>query len=78
VNHKKVLRIMRERSLLCGVKNSCKRTTNSQHPYPRNPNLVKGSTQSSLNEVWVAEITYIRIAILFVYLVVTLDSFSPF
>jgi transposase InsO family protein len=76
VNHKKVLRIMRESSLLCAVKHSYKRTTNSQHPYPRYPNLIKGLDTSSLNEVWIADITYIRIATSFVYLAVILDSFS--
>ena len=76
VNHKKVLRIMRESSLLCAVMRSYKSTTNSQHPYPRYPNLVKGLIPLSLNEVWIADITYIRIATSFVYLSVILDSFS--
>jgi transposase InsO family protein len=76
VNHKKVLRIMRESSLLCAVRRSYKRTTNSQHPYPRYPNLIKGLIPSSLNEVWIADITYIRIATSFVYLSVILDSIS--
>ncbi len=76
MNHKKVLRIMRESSLLCAVKRSYKRTTNSQHPYPRYPNLVKNLVVSALNQVWVADITYIRILTTFVYLAVILDSFS--
>ncbi len=76
VNHKKVLRIMRESSLLCAVKRSYKRTTNSQHPYPRYPNLVKNLIVTALNQVWVADITYIRILTTFVYLAVILDSFS--
>ena len=76
VNHKKVLKTMRESSLLCAVKRSYKRTTNSQHPYPRYPNLIKELMPLSLNEVWVADITYIRIATSFVYLAVILDSFS--
>ena len=76
VNHKKVLRIMRESSLLCAVKRSYKRTTNSQHPYPRYPNLIKNMAVSSINHVWVADISYIRIATSFVYLAVILDSFS--
>lgn len=76
VNHKKVLRIMRESSLLCAVKRSYKRTTNSQHPYPRYPNLVKNLVVTALNRVWVADITYIRILTTFVYLAVILDSFS--
>jgi putative transposase len=76
VNHKRVLRIMRESSLLCAVKRSYKRTTNSQHPYPRYPNLVKNLVVTALNQVWVADITYIRILTTFVYLAVILDSFS--
>ena len=76
VNHKKVLRIMRESSLLCAVKHSYKRTTNSQHPYPRYPNLVKDTIVTGINQVWVADITYIRIATSFVYLAVILDSYS--
>ena len=58
INHKKVLRIMRESSLLCAVKRSYKRTTNSQHPYPRYPNLIKDRVVSGINKVWVADITY--------------------
>lgn len=76
VNHKKVLRIMRESSLLCAVKRSYRRTTNSQHPYPRYPNLIKNRVVSSINQVWIADITYIRFATSFVYLAVILDSFS--
>jgi len=76
INHKKVLRIMRLSSLLCVVKRSYKRTTNSDHPYPRFPNLVKGLAISSLNQLWVADITYIRILTAFVYLAVILDAFS--
>lgn len=76
VNHKRVLRIMRQSSLLCVVKRAYKRTTNSDHSYPRFPNLVKGLAISSLNQLWVADITYIRILTTFVYLAVILDAFS--
>jgi putative transposase len=76
VNHKKVLRIMRESSLLCAVKHSYKRTTNPQHPYPRYPNLLRDTIVTAINQVWVADITYIRIATSFVYLAVILDSYS--
>ena len=68
--------MMRESSLLCAVKRSYKKTMNSQHPYPRYPNLIKNRAVSAINEVWVADITYIRIATSFVYLAVILDSFS--
>ncbi len=77
INHKKVLRIMRESSLLCAVKKrKWINTTDSNHPYPRYPNLVKELDISSLNQVWVADITYIRILTTFVYLAVILDGFS--
>jgi putative transposase len=67
---------MRESSLLCAVKRSYKRAMNSQHPYPRYPNLVKNTIVTGINQVWVADITYIRIATSFVYLAVILDSYS--
>ena len=67
---------MRESSLLCAVKRSYKKTTNSQHPYPRYPNLVKDTIVTGANQVWVADINYIRIATSFVYLAVILDSYS--
>lgn len=77
INHKKILRIMRESSLLCVVKKrKWINTTDSGHLYPRYPNLIKDLTISSLNQVWVADITYIRILTTFVYLAVILDSFS--
>ncbi len=77
INRKKVLRIMRESSLLCVVKkHKWIKTTDSNHSYPRYPNLVKGLSINALNQVWVADITYIRILTSFVYLAVILDSFS--
>ena len=76
VNHKRVLRIMRQDSLLCVVKHKWIRTTNSNHPYLRFPNLVKDLAISSLNQVWFADITYIRIETSFVYLAVILDGLS--
>lgn len=77
INRKKVLRIMRESSLLCVVKrNKWIKTTDSSHTYPRYPNLIKGLVIRSLNQAWVADITYIRILTTFVYLAVVLDSFS--
>ncbi len=42
VNHKKVLKIMRESDLLCRVKRKRVKTTNSRHRFPRYPNLIKG------------------------------------
>jgi putative transposase len=76
INHKKVLRIMRESDLLCRLKRKKVKTTNSQHGFPRNPNLIKGKAISHLNQVWLADITYIRIRTGFVYLAAILDAYS--
>jgi putative transposase len=76
VNHKKVLRLMRESDLLCRVKRKRVKTTNSRHRFPRYPNLVKGVAIRCLNQVWLADITYIRIRTGFVYLAAILDAFS--
>jgi putative transposase len=76
VNHKKVLRLMRESDLLCRVKRKWTKTTDSKHGFPRYPNLVKGIHISRLNQVWLSDITYIRIRTSFVYLGAILDAFS--
>jgi putative transposase len=76
VNHKKVLRLMKESDLLCRVKRRWVKTTDSRHRFPRYPNLIKGMIVSRLNQVWLADITYIRIRTGFVYLAVILDAFS--
>lgn len=76
VNHKKVLRIMRENSLLCYVKRKWIKTTDSRHPFRRYPNLIKDRITRRPNQIWVADITYIRISTAFVYLAVILDAFS--
>ncbi len=76
VNHKRVLRLMRESDLLCRVKRRRVKTTDSRHPFQRYPNLIKGLIVSRLNEVWLADITCIRIRNGFVYLAAILDAFS--
>ena len=76
VNHKKVLRLMRESDLLCQVRRRWVKTTDSRHRFPRYPNLIKGMLIDRLNQVWVADITYIRIRTGFVYLAAILDAFS--
>jgi hypothetical protein len=60
VNHKRVLRIMREESLLCHLKRHFVHTTDSHHPYPVYPNLVPGRTPEAPDVIWVADLTYIR------------------
>ena len=76
VNHKKVLRLMRESDLLCHVKRKWVKTTDSHHHFPRYPNLIKGLIINRLNQVWISDITYIRIRTGFVYLAAILDAYS--
>ena len=76
INHKKVLRLMRESDLLCRVKRKWVKTTDSRHRFPRYPNLIEGMAISCLNQVWLADMTYIRIKTGFVYLAAILDGYS--
>lgn len=76
VNHKRVLRVMREASLLCRKKRRFVPTTDSQHPYQVYPNLVKGLEITAPDTLWVADITYIRLPTTFAYLAAILDAYS--
>jgi putative transposase len=76
VNHKRVLRIMRESDLLCKTRRRYVRTTDSNHTCPVYPNLYQGRTATGINQVWVADITYIRLPTDFVYLSAILDTYS--
>ena len=76
VNHKKVLKIMRGSDLLCRVRRQRVKTTDSRHRFPRYPNLIKGMVITRLNQVWLSDITYIRIQTGFVYLAAILDALS--
>jgi len=76
VNHKRVLRLMRESDLLCRARRKKVRTTNSHHHFPRYPNLIKSLIIHRLNQVWLSDITYIRIRTGFVYLAAILDACS--
>lgn len=76
VNHKCVLRLMREDNLLCLRKKRWIRTTDSAHGYRIYPNLVQGITLTQPNQLWVADITYVRLVREFVYVAVILDAFS--
>jgi putative transposase len=76
VNRKCVQRIMRQRHWLRPVKRKRFRTTNSDHPYLRYPNLVKQLEVTRPEQVWVADITYIRLGQGFVFLAVVLDVFT--
>ncbi len=76
VNHKRVLRMMREDNLLCQRKRAFVVTTDSRHNLPIYANLARGMQPTSINQLWTADITYIRLRTEFVYLAVVLDAFS--
>lgn len=77
VNHKKVLRLMQEEKLACKKKKTYRPvTTQSNHGLAIYPNLVKDLVVTLPNQVWISDITYIRLAREFVYLAVILDLFS--
>ncbi len=75
VNHKRVLRLMRENSLLVEVKRYV-HTTWSQHTYGRYPNLLKNLMVSRPDQVWVGDITYIWVQTEFLFLAVLMDLFT--
>jgi putative transposase len=76
VNHKRVLRMMRQDNLLCVRRRAFVVTTDSRHNLPVYPNLAREITPTAINQLWVADITYIRLRTEFVYLAVVLDAFS--
>ena len=76
INRKRTQRIMRQKRLLRPVKRAKCRTTNSQHPYPRYPNLVMDLSIDHPEQVWVCDLTYVRLGNGFVYLAVIMDVFT--
>ncbi len=76
VNHKRVLRVMREESLLCQIERRFVVTTDSVHGHRTYPNLLRELVLNSLDSAWVADITYIRLPQSFVYLSAILDAYS--
>lgn len=79
VNHKRVLRLMREESLLCQFQRRWVRTTDSDHGLTVYPNLLKQAGWRSLtgiNQAWMADLTYIRLPGGFCYLAALLDAYS--
>lgn len=76
VNHKRVLRVMRERKLLCRPKRRYRATTDSRHSETRFPNLLPQVTPVQPDQVWQADLTYVRVQQGFVYLACVLDSFT--
>jgi len=76
VQYKRILRIMREDNLLCVRRRRFAGTTDSRHNLPVYPNLARSMKVTGINQLWVADITYIRLRSEFVFLAVVLDAFS--
>ena len=76
VNRKRVARIMREDNLLAIRHRKYILTTDSQHDYPVYLNLAARMTVTGINQLWVADITFIRLRKEFVFLAVVIDRYS--
>ena len=76
VNHKRVLRVLRAEALLCQLKRRFVATTDSAHSCRTYPNLLAGLPIVRLDQVWVADLTYIRLPTMFAYLACILDAHS--
>ncbi|MCI0718953.1 MAG: IS3 family transposase [Acidobacteria bacterium] len=76
VNPKRVYRILREDNLLCLRKRKFVVTTDSSHGFPIYPNLAREQVPNAIDQLWVADLTYVRLELEFVYLAVVLDAFS--
>jgi putative transposase len=76
INHKRVLGMMREDNLLCVRRRAFRVTTDSRHNLPVYPNLADQMAPTAINQLWFADITYIRLRTEFVYLAVVLAAFS--
>jgi putative transposase len=75
-NKKRVLRLMQEDNLLSLRRAKYVLTTDSQHDLPVYPNLTRRLSLTGLNQLWIADITYIRLRSEFVFLAVVLDAYS--
>ena len=76
INKKRVQRLMREMILQVKTKRKARKTTNSDHDFPRYPNLVLDLEVVRPEQVWVSDLTYIRLRYEFVYLAVIMDVFT--
>jgi putative transposase len=76
VNHKRVLRLMRADNLLVVRKQRFVFTTDSRHDYAVYSNLVPGLNPTGIDQLWVADITYVRLREAFLYLAIVMDAYS--
>lgn len=76
VNHKRVVRLMHEMGLVGKAPHKGCRTTDSQHGYPRYPNRVRNLQIVRPDQVWVSDITYVRLKVEFIYLAVIMDVYT--
>jgi len=76
VNHKRVLKIMRQEKPLCHKRRFKPITTDSTHGQPTYPNLLKSKKITGLNQVWASDITYVQLPHEHIYLAVVLDLYS--
>lgn len=76
IGERRLRRIIREAGLQIRPKRQFVKTTDSEHDHPVYPNLIEGMTIDGPDQVWGADITYIRIANGFVYLAVVLDFYT--
>jgi putative transposase len=76
VNHKRVLRIMRQESLLCQLRRRFKVSTDSAHSFGSHPNLLKDVVLDGPDQGWISDITYVRLPSTFCYLAAVLDAYS--
>jgi transposase InsO family protein len=76
INHKVVLRLLRADNLLCLRQRAFVATTDSKHRFTVYPNLARELVLTDINQLWVADITYIRLPREFIYLAAILDAYS--
>ncbi len=76
VNRKRVQRVMRNMGLLRRIRPRKQHTTNSRHGFQRFPNLVADRVASEPDEIWVCDLTYVRLGTEFIYLAIIMDVFT--
>ena len=78
MNHKRVLRVMRQEALLCQIKRRFRATTDSSHPLRRYPDLIAELQLDGPDLVWLSDITHVRLPEGFCYLASIIDDFSRY